>query len=128
MSIAKELQQHKIKIKLIGKNKNSNGAEVWIHRIKTEKIENIDLKRIQCDHLWQLRSDNESPIKPCLISSTIGGELEVDIVGERLEVECLSHQWSGKVEILDNGKSVQIVDLFSNISKMVTVIISLRDE
>ncbi|MDQ0917615.1 hypothetical protein [Paenibacillus sp. V4I5] len=107
-------------------NKNSNGNEVWIYHITSDEIPAIDLNKIKRDDKWITRMDQSAPTGTCLIASEIGAELQFEIVGETLKLKCLSHPWSGNIEIVKNDEVVLKVDLYSANQKKIDIIINLK--
>jgi hypothetical protein len=107
-------------------NKNSNGNEVWIYDISSDEIPALDLKKTKKDGKWLTRKDQNAPTGTCLIASESGAELEFLMIGEILKLKCLSHPWSGNIEIEKNNVIVLTVDLYSNIQKNIDIIINLR--
>ncbi|MFC3846907.1 hypothetical protein ACYEXS_36580, partial [Paenibacillus sp. MAH-36] len=99
-------------------NKNSNGSEVWVYHIASNEIPAIHLKKVIRDEKWIIRADQSSPTGQCLIASEFGAELQFEIVGDTLVLKCLSHPWSGKIEIVKNEVVVLTVDLFSTNQKI----------
>ncbi|OPA76081.1 hypothetical protein BVG16_17850 [Paenibacillus selenitireducens] len=108
-------------------NKGSNGSEVWIYHISSDEITGIDLHKIKKDKKWLSRAEKISPMGTCLIASEGGAELEFEIIGEELRLKCLSHPWSGNIEIIKNGTAFLTVDLYSNKQKVIDIIINLKE-
>jgi hypothetical protein len=126
---AAEIEKVLIKVR-VGKvvNKNSNGSEVWIYHISSNQIPAVDFKKIKKDEKWLTRKDQNAPTGTCLIASEHGAELEFLMVGETLKLKCLSHSWSGNIEIVKNNAVILTIDLYSNNQKNIDIIINLKGD
>src|SRR5690242_3724789 len=101
------MQNEKNSLKIrVGKTDNSktNGNEVWIYHISSDEISTVDLKKIKKDKNWLTRIDQSAPTGTCLIASENGAELEFEVTGKILNLKCLSHPWSGNIEVLKNNE------------------------
>ncbi|WP_430111649.1 hypothetical protein [Paenibacillus sp. B1-33] len=108
-------------------NANTQGSEVWIYHISSNEIPALDLKKVKKDEYWMTRNDREATTGACLIASQHGAEIEFEIIGDTLNLKCLSHPWSGSVEIIVNDDEMLKVDLYSKNQKIIDITINLKD-
>ncbi|UJF34265.1 class I SAM-dependent methyltransferase [Paenibacillus hexagrammi] len=130
MKISNAIKDEKslITIKLSNDNNiKSNGNEVWIYHVSSDIVSAVDLNKIKKDSNWMTRADQNAPTGNCLIASQIGAEVQFEIIGKNLKLKCLSHPWSGKIEIFNGDAFLLKVDLYSANQKIIDVIINLKD-
>ncbi|WP_182914671.1 hypothetical protein [Paenibacillus thiaminolyticus] len=108
-------------------NGSTQGSEVWIYHISSNEIPALDLKKVKKDGAWMIRNDRDATTGTCLIASQHGAEIEFEIIGDTLNLKCLSHPWSGCVEIIVNNNAVLKVDLYSKNQKIIDIIVNLKD-
>ncbi|MFW5437700.1 hypothetical protein [Paenibacillus apiarius] len=108
-------------------NEKTQGSEVWIYHISSNEISALDLKKVRKDECWMLRNEREATTGTCLIASQHGAEIEFEIIGDTLNLRCLSHPWSGSIEIITTNNAVFKVDLYSKNQKIIDIVVNLKD-
>lgn len=108
-------------------NKKTQGSEVWIYHISSNEIPALDLNKVNKDVHWMARKDSDATTGTCLIASQHGAEIEFEVIGNILNLKCLSHPWSGSIEIIADNNVILKVDLYSKNQKIIDIVVNLKD-
>ena len=121
-------ERHSTKIRVCNSsNESTQGSEVWIYHISSNGIPALDLKKVNKDGYWMARNDRDATTGTCLIASQHGAEIQFEVIGDTLNLKCLSHPWSGSIEIITDNKVMLKVDLYSKNQKIIDIVVNLKD-
>lgn len=125
---SKNNERASIKIRVCNSsNESTQGSEVWIYHISSNEIPALDLKKVNKDGYWMARNDRDATTGTCLIASQHGAEIQFEVIGDTLKLKCLSHPWSGSIEIITDNKVMLKVDLYSKNQKIIDIVVNLKD-
>lgn len=103
--------QHRVTLRNLGRPVGSHGSEIWVLNIRTSLLPFYDFAHAG-GRGARLARHNRAAFQQSLLLMESGESVSLPVFGERIQIECVRHPWSGILAVSKDEGAATIHNLF----------------